>query len=132
MMISKGKGDGGSQSLERGQYSANSDPCGGVGVGGLAGAPPGGQPGSSCPWQHCWESDICMYLVLGALVSLSINGRGWKLFLWVLTTYSSIPLYFCLVFCFVFLLGALLSPVTGAGTRRGVGDRSVPVLEERF
>lgn len=59
----KGKCDDGSQSLERGQYSANSAPCGRVG--GLAGAPPGGQPGSSCPWQHCWESDICMYLGLG-------------------------------------------------------------------
>lgn len=73
-----------------------------------------------------------MYLALWALVSLSINGRGWKLFLWVLATFSSIPLYFCLVIYLFILLGALLLPVTGAGTRRGVGDPSVPVLEERF
>lgn len=39
VMISKGKGDGGSQSLERGQYSANSDPCGGWGWGDWQGLP---------------------------------------------------------------------------------------------
>ena len=77
-------------------------------------AHPGDQSRSSCPWQHYWE---CI-LILWALVSSSVNGRGWKLFLWVFTTFSSIPFYFGSEF-FLFV-GALLLfnvlPVTGAGT----------------
>lgn len=59
-------------------------------------------------------------ILIWALVCSSINGRGWELFLWILTTLSSIPLYFCselFLFLGALLLLPNLSPVTGAGTR---------------
>lgn len=39
---------------------------------------------------------VCI-LILWALVPSSVHGRGWVLFLWILPTFSSIPLYFCWV-----------------------------------
>lgn len=53
-------------------------------------------------------NSVCS-LVLWALASSFINGRGWKLFLWLLGTCSSIPFYVCSEFFLFWLLTS--SPV---------------------